>query len=238
VRRTAIERVGGLATDLHFIMDWDLWTRLYLSGAKFHYLRKPLSVCRMYAETKTASRSARRYQEIVAHLRMHAQPIGRLRSLIGFYYQDLLAKRTSWWEEVFYRAIESAQSFKRWVTTKRGRKKTLYGIEKETNTIWQSGEIWLPWFEQTAQCQVNLIVDKEITLSISTDDGREYMVKSVPESMDYAVSVLVENLCDHLVRLHVHAVDCDEPWRIKMAALGLPLSTNATVCGSVVERPG
>ena len=224
VRRTALERVGGLATDLHFAMDWDLWTRLYLDGAQFHYLRRPLSVCRMYGETKTASRSPQRYREIVSHLRTHAKPIGRFRSLFGFYYRDLLANRTSWVEQVAYSIIESAQNLKRWGAAKLGRKKTLYGIEKETNTVWENGEIWLPWFEQTQQCLVDFVVDRKITLSISTDDGHEYIGKSVPESMGYTVSVLVENLYDHLVRLQVHAVDSDKPWRIKTVELRLPSS--------------
>ena len=222
MRRTAIERVGGLATDLHFIMDWDLWTRLYRSGVKFYYLQKPLSVCRMYDETKTASRSPRRYREIVSHLQTHAKPLGRFRSLIGFYYQDLLAKRTSWAEQTVYWIIESAQNLKRWGAAKLGRKKTLYGIEKETNTVWKSGEIWLPWFEPTEQCLVNLVIDREMTLCISMGDGREYIEKSVPDSRGYAVSVVVENLHHHLVHFQVQAVGYEEPWRIKMVKLCLP----------------
>ena len=172
----------------------------------------------MYDETKTASRSPKRYREIVSHLRTHAKPLGRFRSLLGFYYQDLLAKRTSWAEQAIYKIIESAQNLKRWGAAKLGRKKTLYGIEKETNTVWKSGEIWLPWFEQTAQCLVNLLIDREMTLRISMVDGQEYIEKSVPDGMGYTVSVRMENL-HHLVHFQVQAVDCAEPWRITRVEL-------------------
>jgi glycosyltransferase involved in cell wall biosynthesis len=36
VRRAAMERVGGVRTDLHYTMDWDLWVRLLLAGCRFH----------------------------------------------------------------------------------------------------------------------------------------------------------------------------------------------------------
>ena len=84
VRRAAVERVNGVNAGLHYIMDWDLWTRLYLSGAKFQYVRRPLAVVRMYAETKTSSGGRTRLNEIYGHLKKHAPYLKRIKSLIAF----------------------------------------------------------------------------------------------------------------------------------------------------------
>jgi hypothetical protein len=42
VRRSALAKIGRLNPDLHYIMDWDVWTRLYRAGAKFHYLEQAI----------------------------------------------------------------------------------------------------------------------------------------------------------------------------------------------------
>ena len=49
--------------NMHFAMDWDLWQRLFLNGAKFHAISDPLSITRWYPETKTASFNLRKYRE-------------------------------------------------------------------------------------------------------------------------------------------------------------------------------
>lgn len=54
--------------DLHYAMDWDLWQRLYLSGAKFESVSSPLSITRWYTDTKTATASLRKYREYAALL--------------------------------------------------------------------------------------------------------------------------------------------------------------------------
>ena len=93
IRRQAFERIGSLNTELHYIMDWDLWTRLYLSGAKFYYLDEYLSVVRMYQGTKTASRSRRRFFEIGRHLLKHTNIWYASKSFIHFYCYDFLGIR-------------------------------------------------------------------------------------------------------------------------------------------------
>ncbi|GHA85461.1 hypothetical protein GCM10009069_05770 [Algimonas arctica] len=49
--------------DRHFTMDWDLWQRLYLSGAKFQAIPDTLSITRWYDGTKTAAPGLRKYKE-------------------------------------------------------------------------------------------------------------------------------------------------------------------------------
>ncbi|MEZ5997571.1 MAG: glycosyltransferase [Hyphomonas sp.] len=63
-RRTAYESVGGLNRDLHYVMDWDLWIRLYKAGARFAFLDVPMSQVLWGAETKSASLNRRRRQEL------------------------------------------------------------------------------------------------------------------------------------------------------------------------------
>jgi len=45
-------------------MDWDLWIRLYKSGAKFAFLEAPMSQVLWGAETKSASLNKRRRDEL------------------------------------------------------------------------------------------------------------------------------------------------------------------------------
>lgn len=64
VRRRAVDNVGGLNTSLQYIMDWDLWVRLYQAGARFHRIDEALSAVYMGAGTKTDVVNFRRLKEI------------------------------------------------------------------------------------------------------------------------------------------------------------------------------
>ncbi len=64
VRRSAVTAVGGVDPGLDFVMDWDLWVRLYQSGAKFKLLQHTLSSVYMGHGTKTHQVSLRRLQEV------------------------------------------------------------------------------------------------------------------------------------------------------------------------------
>jgi len=57
------EEFAPLAIELKYAMDWDLWQRLYFSGAKFEAIATSLSITRWYAQTKTANPSLRKYRE-------------------------------------------------------------------------------------------------------------------------------------------------------------------------------
>lgn len=63
-RRTSYEKVGGLNADLHFVMDWDLWIRLYESGARFAFIETCLSMVLWGQDTKTSSLRKRRRKEL------------------------------------------------------------------------------------------------------------------------------------------------------------------------------
>ncbi|WP_300390919.1 glycosyltransferase [Henriciella sp.] len=70
--RAAYERAGGLNRDLHYVMDWDLWIRMYKSGTRFGFLDDALSMVIWADDTKTASINKRRRSELNAVIAEHA----------------------------------------------------------------------------------------------------------------------------------------------------------------------
>ena len=78
--RAAYDNIGGIDPDRHYTMDWDLWLRLYASGARFGFLDDVLSMVLWGADTKTASLNSARRAE--------------LKSLIDKYAPDQDQKRT------------------------------------------------------------------------------------------------------------------------------------------------
>ena len=81
--RAAVEAVGGLRTDLHFVMDWDLWIRLYLAKFNFHMTDTVLSKVYMGEGTKTAMINMERYKEIFSLVQKHAGTWAALKSSIS-----------------------------------------------------------------------------------------------------------------------------------------------------------
>jgi glycosyltransferase involved in cell wall biosynthesis len=57
-RRRALEAVGGLDEDLHYVMDFDLWLRLGLRG-EGAYLPTKLAGLRLHADAKSVARLGR-----------------------------------------------------------------------------------------------------------------------------------------------------------------------------------
>ena len=149
VRREAVAKIGGLNAQLHYIMDWDLWTRLYLSGARFVYLKRPLAAVRMYPETKTASGGMARFREIRTHLRAHAGLVKSVKSTIGF-LSDSMKANAALWQKVFRGMLvlytrAKASVFRVFDTDL---VKRLYGIEVRTNRVGGEASLWLPWYEK------------------------------------------------------------------------------------------
>jgi glycosyltransferase involved in cell wall biosynthesis len=76
-RRSACEAVGGVNEDLHYTMDWDLWIRMYESGAKFDFLDAVMSMVLWADDTKTASLNKRRRDELQGIINRHAPEAAR-----------------------------------------------------------------------------------------------------------------------------------------------------------------
>lgn len=71
-RRQAYEAVGGLNRDLHYVMDWDLWLRLYVNGAKFGFIDEPMSRVLWDEHTKSASFNRIRRRELKSIIKTYS----------------------------------------------------------------------------------------------------------------------------------------------------------------------
>jgi glycosyltransferase involved in cell wall biosynthesis len=90
VRRAAWEAVGGLRSDLHYVMDVDLWLRLSRRG-RIEHLPEVLACFRLHDEQKTVVASRKMRAELRTVVQEHAQELlGRTPSVI-----ELLLRRTA-----------------------------------------------------------------------------------------------------------------------------------------------
>jgi glycosyltransferase involved in cell wall biosynthesis len=75
VRRSALDRVGFLNEDLHYLMDYDFWIRLALAGGRFARVSRPLALFRLHEEGKTEAGSLRSVEERrLIHARLREDP--------------------------------------------------------------------------------------------------------------------------------------------------------------------
>jgi glycosyltransferase involved in cell wall biosynthesis len=170
VRRSAVASVGGLDTSLHYVMDWNLWCRLYKAGARFRYLPRPLSAVRMYPETKTASRSRERYGEIDRQLATNTDNLTRLRALAGFYHYDLASRRSTLAERSLFNAISGLRSAKKILSGRSGISgRHFYGIEAHSNQVHDACEISLPAYGTGKQFRITVDCTAAPALEISSD---------------------------------------------------------------------
>lgn len=72
IKRKALDAVGGIDRDLHYVMDWDLWIRLYRAGARFQRIDHTLSLVYMGEDTKTSEYSLRRLREVFTLVKRNA----------------------------------------------------------------------------------------------------------------------------------------------------------------------
>ncbi len=163
VRRKAYERIGGIDATLKYTMDWDLWHRLSLAGAKFQYLHEVLAAVRYYPGTKTQSGDRRRYGEIwriEKKYGRHFMPF----SWAGFYRYDLsLKERRNFFENFFLYTLDRLRRSKkrllRMQDSESPMNQTLYGFHRwepvvETNCI-----IHLPWYDRRQWRRLRLQVE-------------------------------------------------------------------------------
>lgn len=89
-RRRAYEAAGGLDASLHFTMDWDLWLRLFDSGARFHFVDQVFSAVYWGEGTKTLGLSPGRRRELWRLIANHTPPEKQFRAKRGFILRALL----------------------------------------------------------------------------------------------------------------------------------------------------
>lgn len=88
-RREAVDRVGGIDPALHYVMDWDLWIRLYRDGARFVRLPATLSAVYMGEDTKTGLVARRRLSEVFTLVQRHAGPWSAVKSTLALFAHTL-----------------------------------------------------------------------------------------------------------------------------------------------------
>jgi len=83
-KSAACEAAGGLDASLHYTMDWDLWTRLWKSGARFRSTDDVFSRVLWSREAKTGGFGPKRRKELNRIIDANNPPLRRLKSRIGF----------------------------------------------------------------------------------------------------------------------------------------------------------
>lgn len=84
VRAAPLREAGGVRDDLHYVMDWDLWCRLYEAGVPFEMTREVLSLVVWMADTKTASFVGPRLREVDGVLKARVGPLRRAKAAASF----------------------------------------------------------------------------------------------------------------------------------------------------------
>jgi glycosyltransferase involved in cell wall biosynthesis len=88
--RKALEKVGGINKDLHFIMDYELWLRMMLQGVRSCYIPQLFSRFRWYRISKSGSYSTGFGYEYLALLEKltddHGDLISDMTRLKAFHY--------------------------------------------------------------------------------------------------------------------------------------------------------
>lgn len=71
IRRTAWNAVDGVDSNLHMVMDYDLWWRLFKQIGPLQFLDDFVAVNREHEDTKTKTQRRRHYQEAIGIVRKY-----------------------------------------------------------------------------------------------------------------------------------------------------------------------
>ena len=178
VRRTAYEKVGGIDSSLCYTMDWDLWCRLSLSGARFLYFKDVLAAVRYYPGTKTLSGNLKRYMEI---WRIEHRYGKRLlpSSWLGTYLFDLIQKeKLTFIENVIKTGLNFLRKLKQRATGTKT--ETLYGFNKWQQIVEGEANIQIPWYGNKDWSQLVLKVSPK-------PDLHDYIINVNGNDCDVAV---------------------------------------------------
>ena len=163
VRRSAYEMVGGIDPTLQYTMDWDLWCRLSLAGAKFKYIHEALAAVRYYPETKTLSGGKRRYKEIYRIERKYGKKVLPLSCLGSYYYGLTFKRKKTKAEQMSLHLLSLLRRFKKRVfkmrDSRNGACETNYGFHRWEPVVEGRGIIHLPWYDKRKWCKLYLRVN-------------------------------------------------------------------------------
>jgi len=183
VRRSAYEAAGGVDPALHYTMDWDLWCRLAINGARFFYLHDVLSAVRYYPGTKTLSGNKLRYMEI---WRIEKRYGHRLLPFTwpGFYFYDLCFKKGKTpLERITFSTLRLLRQLKKRVFKMRylrnGSNTIIYGFRRMEPFVEQRCVIHLPWYDKRQWRRLCLDVEPDgKTYNIQINDTDTFSVSA------------------------------------------------------------
>ena len=176
VRRRAMERVGGLNTNLHYVMDWDFWVRLYESGSRFLFLDTPLAAVTQHPLTKTLSGAALRYREIADLLEPNMPGAERMLSMARMRCHDFL-NRPERGMGAMFRPLALVAASLDWRLRKPRQQPVLFGIEVGTQRV--SGEcvVQFPrYFPAHPATELEVLTDAPMALQAETS-GVSFMLE-------------------------------------------------------------
>jgi glycosyltransferase involved in cell wall biosynthesis len=220
-RRNIVEKIGGINTRLNFIMDWDLWTRLYLSGAKFFYLNRPLAAVRIHPGTKTATGGSSRLREIHNHLWKYAGLGTWARSMVAFMADSGAAKRNLLKRSV-NAALSSYRLLKRGLGLESGfgSKKELYGIDSRTNLVDREAVVWLSWYNHSQPRELRIVSGLSSNLEVFINYGpAQPKVVSTAKSFRQDIFTIPEEFsASNLFRVRIRS-SANRPWVLHSARI-------------------
>jgi glycosyltransferase involved in cell wall biosynthesis len=150
MRREAFIGVGGVNTNLHYTMDWDLWCRLSKDGYKFLYAKRPLAAVRYYPETKTLSGNYQRLRELYRIEKIYGDRLFK-RSWLGSYYYGLTFKKRNYLESLCYyvgKGLYEAKQFLKKRSPNHHYDDLLYGFHRWEPVVKDKCEIHFPWYHE------------------------------------------------------------------------------------------
>jgi hypothetical protein len=75
-RRAVFERAGGLRTDLHLALDYELWLRLFAAARRIERVHEVLALMTAHPSAKSISSMGRQIAEAARIKREHAARLG------------------------------------------------------------------------------------------------------------------------------------------------------------------
>lgn len=170
LRRSSMQRVGGLNTDLHYTMDWDLWLRLHKSGCRFLAIDTVLAAVVNHAGSKTNSGHRIRNNEISAILKRHKRRMIDLRE----YFSRLYGEAALSGHALPWRLLKHGAAFRRRLLRRSATPLPSYcrGIGPLNNEVRQSCQILMPAPEGHKKFCLHLYSDKLGDFSTAPSAGK------------------------------------------------------------------
>lgn len=186
LRRSSLDRIGGLDTRLQYTMDWDLWLRLYQAGCRFQPIDLVLAAVVNRAESKTNTGRHARQREIAAILRRQTGPRNDLREYVSrLYGEAALGGKARLW-----RFLRTSLAWRRQLLRRKTSALPAYcrGITPLSNDVQQACQIVMPTPGLSRYFRLHLFCDQRGPFSVSQPTGEYESDRETSHSLPMAYS--------------------------------------------------